>query len=215
MLQRIRQAVREGNTAGSPPLPTRGQVGYQGAGADRLARLQSELQAAGGKFHRATDRVHAIEIIRALLLERNAQRILLGDGPLLDSLLLEEAFIGLDIRPIGDIAEATQRETYFAADVGISEADYVIAETGTIVQKTRRDQPRSVSLLPPVHIVVGDESCLVDDLFDLFVARVPGKEGEVPSCLTLITGPSKTGDIELKLVTGVHGPGEVHLVWLA
>ena len=66
----------------------------------------------------------------------------------------------------------------------------------------------SLSLLPPIHVAVADRSQLLSDLFDLF--EVPS--AEPPSCLSLITGPSKTGDIELRLVTGVHGPGEIHVV---
>ena len=81
-----------------------------------------------------------------------------------------------------------------------------------MVLATRPGQPRAVSLLPPVHIVVAHRNQIVPDLFDLFSQ---GAEAGLPACLSLITGPSKTGDIELKLVTGVHGPGEVHVVLVA
>ena len=88
--------------------------------------------------------------------------------------------------------------------------DHVIAETGTLVLNTRREQPRSASLLPPIHIAVAHRDQVVPDLFDLFEGRAFASG--LPACVSLITGPSKTGDIELKLVTGVHGPGELHLV---
>ena len=70
------------------------------------------------------------------------------------------------------------------------------------------DEPRCVSLLPPVNIVLARAARLCRTC-SIFSRRAQDK---MPSCLTLITGPSKTGDIELKLVTGVHGPGELHVI---
>jgi L-lactate dehydrogenase complex protein LldG len=99
---------------------------------------------------------------------------------------------------------------FFAADVGITGVDFLIAETGSLVMRSSPGQPRSISLLPPVHIALAERRQIVPDLFDLF--HELGNPPALPSCLTLITGPSKTGDIELRLVTGVHGPGTVHVL---
>jgi L-lactate dehydrogenase complex protein LldG len=96
--------------------------------------------------------------------------------------------------------------------VGISGVDCLIAETGTIALLARPEEPRSLSLLPPVHIAIATRGQIVPDLFDLFERQDWPERGGPPSCLSLITGPSKTGDIELRLVTGVHGPGEVHVI---
>ena len=74
---------------------------------------------------------------------------------------------------------------------------------------SRPDEPRSLSLLPPVHVAVAERRQILPDLFDLFAAL--GTD-ELPANVSIITGPSKTGDIELRLVTGVHGPGEVHVL---
>ncbi len=104
------------------------------------------------------------------------------------------------------------RDAFFAAEAGVSGVDYLVAETGSMVLFSRPDQPRSLSLLPPLHVAVADRRQLLPDLFDLFEERLWAEENKMPSCLSLITGPSKTGDIELRLVTGVHGPGEVHVV---
>jgi L-lactate dehydrogenase complex protein LldG len=110
-------------------------------------------------------------------------------------------------------ATAASAESRFAADVGVSGVDHLVAETGSVVLASRPDQPRSLSLLPPIHLAVAHRGQLLPDLFDLLhPARWP--DG-LPSCLSVITGPSKTGDIELRLVTGVHGPGEVHVLLLA
>jgi L-lactate dehydrogenase complex protein LldG len=73
------------------------------------------------------------------------------------------------------------------------------------------------SLVAPVHIAVIERVQIVPDLFDAFalLERQAGKSGGLPhvaSNVVFITGPSKTGDIELTLTTGVHGPGQLHVV---
>jgi L-lactate dehydrogenase complex protein LldG len=210
-LDRVRQAVAEGNRAGgAPPLPARGNLGYQGAGADPLQKFCAALLAAGGRAHLADSVEHAATLVLELVDSVSVRKILLGRGAALDELRLDEHLRQRQLDVVNAEAERDDwRVRYFAADLGISGVRNLIAETGTMVVASRTDDPRSVSLLPPVHIAVAWESQLLPDLFDLFAEL---GTAQLPSNLTLITGPSKTGDIELKLVTGVHGPGEIHVV---
>jgi L-lactate utilization protein LutC len=216
-LQRVRQAVAEGNRAGHVPgLPARGPAGYQGAGPDPVARFCDELAAAGGQPHVVPDVPAAAARVLELIQASGARRALLGRGSIVDRLglaaLLGER--GIEVHVVDALDAHEARNTFFAADAGISGVDYLVAETGTVALRSQPDAPRSLSLLPPLHIAVAGRSQLVPDLFDLFAALQvkPGQAPALPSCLTLITGPSKTGDIELRLVTGVHGPAEIHIV---
>jgi L-lactate dehydrogenase complex protein LldG len=214
-LQRVRQAVAEGNRAGgAPPLPTRGDIGYQGAGDNPVERFRIELLAAGGALHVVPNVAAAADKVLELVTAKSARQVLLGRGAVLDRLGVAERLraLGAETALVDSLAENEVRSTFFAAEIGISGVAYLIAETGTVVVRTAADEPRSLSLLPPVHIAVADRSQLLPDLFDLFTILERERSSVLPSCVTLITGPSKTGDIELKLVTGVHGPGEVHVV---
>lgn len=217
-LQRVRQAVVEGNRAGtSPALPSRGPIGYQGAGGDPMQRICEQLTAAGGVPHLVSGVRQAIDKVLALVAEKKAQRVLLGRGAVLDSLQLGPRLQSVTQEVIfADQVEPYERDILFTADLGISGVAYLIAETGTVVVASKAEDPRSVSLLPPVHIAVASEKQLLPDLFDLFESlKIKEEDEELPSGIVLITGPSKTGDIELKLVTGVHGPGEVHVVLIS
>jgi len=212
LLQRIREAAAEGNRAGgSAPLPERGAVGYQGAGSDPVARFRQEFAAAGGQSHLVADRAAAVAVVIELVRRRSARRVLLGGGEVLDALHLKERLreTGVEMVQAGDAP--LSRDAVFQADIGVSGVDYLIAETGSLVLTSRPEQPRSLSLLPPMHIAVAERRQILPDLFDLFAASGVKPE-QAPACVTIITGPSKTGDIELRLVTGVHGPGEVHVV---
>jgi L-lactate dehydrogenase complex protein LldG len=206
-LQRVQTAVSAGNRAGvAIPHPKRAGVGYQGAGPDPVHRFADELAAAGGLAHLVPDAQAAVALVIDLAHTRKARRVFLGDGAFLDPLQLcgRLASIGKEV-----IQPGAGRDAIFAADLGISGVDALIAETGSIIQASRPGQPRSLSLLPPCYIAIADRSQLYADLFDWFDSFPPAN---LPASISLITGPSKTGDIELKLVTGVHGPGEVHVI---
>jgi L-lactate dehydrogenase complex protein LldG len=160
------------------------------------------------------DREAAVTQIEVLVQAASARRILLGRGPVIDplDLAVRLAAAGREITLVDKLSPEACRDPLFAADLGISGVDYLIAETGTVVLLAKPNEPRSLSLLPPFHIAVAQRSQLLPDLFDLFGSALVGEQPGLPSCVSLITGPSKTGDIELRLVTGVHGPGELHVI---
>jgi len=100
----------------------------------------------------------------------------------------------------------------FDADAGVTGVLAGVAESGTLVCVSGPGLSRGASLVPPLHVALVRESRIVPDLLDLWplVRRSPG--AAAASSLTLITGPSKTADIEGVLVTGVHGPGRVRVL---
>jgi L-lactate utilization protein LutC len=115
----------------------------------------------------------------------------------------------LDFSDLHDRQPEQRLADMLAAEIGISSASLAVAETGTLALASGPGTERVVSLLPPVHVALVAESQIVPDLFDLFAKMQPDK---MPSNWVFITGPSKTGDLELKLTTGVHGPAHWHVI---
>jgi L-lactate dehydrogenase complex protein LldG len=91
-----------------------------------------------------------------------------------------------------------------------SEAAYGIAATGSVVLVSSREEPRARSLLPDIHLSLLREDRIVPELEDIFAAV----GADLPSSLAIVTGPSRSADIEQTLTVGVHGPREVHVVLL-
>jgi L-lactate dehydrogenase complex protein LldG len=102
------------------------------------------------------------------------------------------------------------REACTTADVGITSADYALAATGSFVMLASPQEARLISLLPPVHVAIFPASRILGNLDEL-VSRVP-RPAEQTSSMVLITGGSRTADIEQILIRGVHGPGQVYAV---
>ena len=96
------------------------------------------------------------------------------------------------------------------AGAGVSEALYGLADTGSVVLAASREEPRARSLLPRVHVTLVREDRILPGLEELFAAV----GDDLPSALAIVTGPSRSADIEQQLTEGVHGPREVHVVLL-
>lgn len=118
-------------------------------------------------------------------------------------------------------SRAAVRRRLEESAMGITGADYLVAETGSVIVLPRRGLSRLVSVVPPVHVAIVRPQEVIGTLDDLFTlrrlefCRNGGQEGgDMGSYLNFITGPSRTADIEQTIVVGVHGPKEVHLVML-
>jgi L-lactate dehydrogenase complex protein LldG len=94
--------------------------------------------------------------------------------------------------------------------VAVSHAVYALADTGSVVLAASPDEPRARSLLPFTHWTIVERERILPNLDSLFVAL--GRE--LPSALAIVTGPSRSADIEQRLTVGVHGPGDVHVLIL-
>jgi L-lactate dehydrogenase complex protein LldG len=199
--------------AGGRP-PPRIRAGERSTPTDLVDNFCKRFTDAGGRTSVVADDAGALSQIVQIIENVGAKRILLGQGPVLGRLGVGERLteLGHGVTATATLTASDARAVFFSSDLSISGVDYLIAETGTVVVTARPEEPRSLSLLAPVHVAVADETQLLPDLFDLFDESVWHGPGGAPSCVTLITGPSKTGDIELRLVTGVHGPGEIHVV---
>jgi iron-sulfur cluster protein len=123
-----------------------------------------------------------------------------------------------DAKKITKIAREEMRKAFFEADIGFSGANLAIAESGTLLLVSNEGNARLVTSLPPVHIAILTTEKFVETLDQattLLKALVTSSSGlKLTSYVSLITGPSKTTDIEKELVVGVHGPQEVHIIIL-
>ncbi len=120
----------------------------------------------------------------------------------------EAVSVGGMLAAAGIAVAPYDREAAAAADLAITSATHLVAATGSLVVDSLTAGSRAVSLLPRVHLCVVPLHRLVADHAD--VLRVQTRP--MPSCRVLITGPSRTGDIEQRLTLGAHGPVALHVV---
>ncbi|MFO0867380.1 MAG: lactate utilization protein [Pirellulales bacterium] len=209
-LARVRQAAETGKAYRVALRPVPDDVAYVGVSGDPVAALAREVQEVGGEAAIAATPDEAQAILHRWL-DRAAPRSVLGwRHPVLERLGVPELVRrrGASWWDADQERPSDLREHWLAADVGLTGVEWAIAETGSLVMASRPGRERVVSLLPPVHIAIVEESRILPDLLDLFRRLQADGLEQLPSNLVLITGPSKTGDIELQLTTGVHGPGQ-------
>ena len=187
-----------------------------------LDKLADMAQKGGWNVFRAAGGEGAIGYVESLARESSAASIVRSAQEVFDQTPLDSAITNLGLKVttvLRDEANPRQalREVIRQADIGITGADYALAETGSVVVLPRRGLSRLVSLVPPVHVALVRPQDVLESLDDLFLLRrleYHQRGGEMGSYLNFITGPSRTADIEMTIVEGVHGPKEVHMVIL-
>ena len=134
---------------------------------------------------------------KALVAEQHIQKATVWETPHLRQLGVTEILNSLGVELVSPNADKYEMAQ---CDLGITEADYLLPETGTLVLKSSHEKPRAVSLLPRIHLAIVRPVMLRADMHQVFA------EAKDSNYLVFITGPSRTADIELTVTLGVHGP---------
>ncbi|RBL94200.1 LutC/YkgG family protein [Chitinophaga flava] len=161
-------------------------------------KFAEEFTKLQGKFVFCTSKAELIENLRALS-ENKEWRNLYCQTPSVMKMLRGEE---LPVLNQSDMHEA---------DAAITDCEYLIARTGTVVLSAAQPSGRVLPVYAPVHIMVAYTHQLVFDLKDAFNKLKEKYGNELPSAVSFATGPSRTADIEKTLVVGIHGPKEVYV----
>jgi L-lactate dehydrogenase complex protein LldG len=162
-----------------------------------------EVRKLSGVTQRLTPEGVA-DALKSLVAENNIRKATLWHSPLFEKLGIENILRNLGVEIISPTAS---KHDMALCDIGFTEADYLLPETGTLVLRSSNLKPRAVSLLPRIHLAIVRPEMLRPDLHQVFA------EAKDSPYLVFITGPSRTADIELTVTLGVHGPKNLY-VWM-
>ena len=224
-LSRIRTALGpgRGNVTPLDRLPRPAST----APLDQLRdQFMEELLKVGGNVECVAGSHLLPEHLEEFLKARGASGIAISDGVEALAPGLRKRLSAQGVRLIPSLREFSlppassespaeaYKQALMGSDAGVTTADYAIADTGTLVLVSGGEQHRLISLAPPLHVCILKRSSVLANLAEL-ISRVndgPYSQARPPLVMTFITGPSRTGDIELTLTMGVHGPRELHVV---
>jgi L-lactate dehydrogenase complex protein LldG len=203
VIDAVRHALDREQGASVPARPALLPPRSAGAIEDEIDRLLAEVNALSG----VAQRVQPDEVatcLRNLVEQEAVRRAALWNTPTLSTLGIEEHLRTLGVEVVASHAD---KRALARCDLGVTEADFALPETGTLGLLSSPEKPRGVSLLPRVHLAIVARSAFRADLHQLFA------DAKAHPYLILISGPSRTADIELTVTLGVHGPRAVH-VWV-
>lgn len=176
---------------------------------EKIENLKKLMEAMRTEVH-VVDAADWLAKLEAVLKARSVKTLLFGPQTEIGAALQQRRQqAGSDLpelvafdREIEDL-----KETIFSVDAGITTTHGAIAEIGALILWSSAEEPRQISLVPPIHVCV----LLADNIYNTFLEAIRKENwtGGMPTNAFLISGPSKTADIELTLAFGVHGPKEL------
>lgn len=171
---------------------------------DLLGSFERAATTLSARVHRVPGDAVPVELVQAFVERHGVHRAVVSAAPLAQRVGATLTAIGVEVSALSVAAAAD-------ADLGVTSATFGLATTGTVVQDSLVEGGRTASLLPPAHLCILPAERIVASTTE--VLRALGAR-TLPSNLVLVTGPSRSGDIEQIIVRGVHGPIELDIVVL-
>lgn len=209
----IRQALGRSTTPTAVPIPPavdESLVRLAGSGVDLCGLFFERATLVGLLVRRTTEAGLATQLLDVLR-QIGARSVTLSVERLVQKQRLADVLIqnNIELRPW---QHDRSMHHHYEADAGVTDVHAAIAESGTLVCNSSPAHGRGPSLAPAVHVAIVRRSDILPDLLDYMAMLRDVAPARLPSSQALITGPSKTADIEGILITGVHGPGEAHVL---
>jgi L-lactate dehydrogenase complex protein LldG len=190
-----------------------------------VEKFRKEFELVSGEFHYCDSGAAVIQTLTQLIQSSASSRVAISGHPICTRLSvaasLQAQLPGVnllleDIESENAFNRTRLRNSMAQVQLSITGAEYLIAESGTIVSVAGAQASRQISLLPSIHIVLATPQQIFPNMAELFL-EIQRKHGtKLPgSTLTCITGPSRTADIEKVLIKGVHGPMRLVLIMVA
>ena len=193
------------HVAAAPPIAAPAISAIPAEPDSLLDRFRKELANLAGRCIVVPDEPAATVTVEEIIAENAARRIAISDSPLVRRVIgLKELACEFVERPNGS--------ELFDCDIGITSAQWLLAETGTLVLDAGVERHRLASLVPPVHIAICESNRLRASVGEVLEALSQRAPADLSRTITFVTGPSRTSDIELKLAIGVHGPGRLYVI---
>lgn len=182
-------------------------TGRNWSAAERLARFERLITSVHGEVVH-TNQAEWTTALAEVLKAKGIQRLALGrEHPVAAEARAVLAASDVTLIDADRDIESWQHEQFHETEAGLTSTRGAIAETGSLWLWPTPDEPRLLSLVPPIHIAVLDADSIEETFFDVIDAH--GWADDMPTNALLISGPSKTADIEQTLAYGVHGPREL------
>jgi L-lactate dehydrogenase complex protein LldG len=170
--------------------------------------FSDSVTAVGGHCRVVRGENEAAAYLAQIIGETSAKTIAISEAPLVGRLIEKT-------RTSATVLENCRPPALFDCDLGITGAQWAVAETGTLVLESNTEHHRLASLVPPIHVAILEDGQIRETLAEVLHSIEEQGKDEMSRTITFITGPSRTSDIELTLAIGVHGPAKLYVIVIA
>ncbi len=198
ILKKVRDALIEKTEAPYPIIDQESSI-YKEMTEPLDVTFAEELVRIAGKFVYCESEDEFIGNLKSFILEKDWGVLFCQDAKLHRML------------KTGGIPFESHSDALLEARIGITRCEYLIARLGTVMVSSRLSPGRKITVYPEIHLVLGYTSQLVPDLKQALAGIKKKYKDDYPSMISLISGPSRTADIEKTLVMGAHGPKELYV----